>query len=330
VSTRDATAVPTEDLRSAVEDAFCRHFDRACHVVEFRREPSQYRSSFALEELHIRLDDGRTLDIVFKDVSLRGLSAAARAAKPVFLYDPRREIRTYVEALNPSRLGTAVCYGAVEAPDSGRYWLFLEKVGGRELYQIGEFRIWQEAAAWLAGMHARFATRVASLRQQIPLLRYDGDYYRLWPKRALAFVGNAATVDKRRQLERIAAGYERVIERLTSLAVTLIHGEFYASNVLVQETSSGLRVCPVDWEMAAVGPGLIDLAALTAGRWTEQQKAELATAYKAPPEFLDALDYCRLHLAMQWLGWAAEWTPPPEHAHDWLAEALALAEQLGL
>jgi thiamine kinase-like enzyme len=32
--------------------------------------------------------------------------------------------------------------------------------------------------------------------------------------------------------------------------------------------TEGWRVCPVDWEMAAVGPGLIDLAALTAGWWT--------------------------------------------------------------
>ena len=330
MSAREAMTVPTEDLRSAVEHALGRHFDHACRVVDFRREPSQYRSSFVLEELRVRLDDGRTLDIVFKDVSPRGLSAAARAAKPEFLYDPRREIRTYVEALNPSRLGVPVCYGAAEAPESGRFWLFLEKVDGRELYQFGEIRIWKEVAAWLAGLHDRFSTRVASLRRQIPLLKYDGDYYRLWPNRALAFVGNSPNDETCRRLERIVAAYERVVERLTALPVTLIHGEFYASNVLVQQTSSALRVCPVDWEMAAVGPGLIDLAALTAGQWTEQQKAELATAYKAPAELLAALPYCRLHLAMQWLGWAAEWTPPSEHAHDWLAEALTLAEQLGL
>jgi len=36
------------------------------------------------------------------------------------------------------------------------------------------------------------------------------------------------------------------------------------------------------------------------------------------------------HLALQWLGWSADWTPPPEHARDWLVEALAAAERLGL
>jgi len=38
------------------------------------------------------------------------------------------------------------------------------------------------------------------------------------------------------------------------------------------------------------------------------------------------LNCCRLFLAVQWLGWADKWVPPSEHAHDWLAEALELAE----
>jgi thiamine kinase-like enzyme len=124
-----------------------------------------------------------------------------------------------------------------------------------------------------------------------------------------------------------------------ALPVTFIHGEFYASNVLVDD--GGTRVCPVDWEMAALGPGLIDLAALTAGRWTEPEREALVLAYMTalaprrgwpPPraEFLAALACCRLHLALQWLGWSERWSPPAEHAHDWLHEALALADVLGL
>ena len=30
-----------------------------------------------------------------------------------------------------------------------------------------------------------------------------------------------------------------------------------------------------------------------------------------------------LLVALQWLGWSDDWTPPPEHRHDWLSEALA-------
>jgi aminoglycoside phosphotransferase (APT) family kinase protein len=136
-------------------------------------------------------------------------------------------------------------------------------------------------------------------------------------------------------------GYERVVERLLDLPVTIIHGEFYAPNILVHDSATELRVCPVDWEMAALGPGLIDLAALTAGTWSEQERATLALAYCAelaasggalgPPEaMLAALDYCRLHLAVQWLGWSPSWSPPLKHAQNWLSEAVRLGEKLGL
>ena len=47
-------------------------------------------------------------------------------------------------------------------------------------------------------------------------------------------------------------------------------------------------------------------------------------------EFGFALDCARLHLAIQWLGWSPEWTPPPEHARDWHAELPRLLERVGL
>jgi hypothetical protein len=28
------------------------------------------------------------------------------------------------------------------------------------------------------------------------------------------------------------------------------------------------------------------------------------------------------------LGWSSDWTPPPQHARDWLAEAAALAARV--
>jgi hypothetical protein len=93
-------------------------------------------------------------------------------------------------------------------------------------------------------------------------------------------------------------------------------------------------------EMAAIGPGPIDLAALVGG-WGATERQRLATAYRrelaragttAPaPEALAAdLSRSRLHLALQWLGWSSEWRPPSEHAHDWVGEALMLTEELGL
>ena len=49
------------------------------------------------------------------------------------------------------------------------------------------------------------------------------------------------------------------------------------SNVLV-EVPTG-RVCPVDWEMAGIGPLLLDLAALTSASWSPRERREIAAAY---------------------------------------------------
>lgn len=115
----------------------------------------------------------------------------------------------------------------------------------------------------------------------------------------------------------------------------MIHGEFYASNVLIAGDEASLRVAPVDWEMAARGPGLVDLVALTSGDWDEAERSSIVAAYGDVPDvssFSDRqLDLARLHLAVQWLGWApSSWVPPEGQRHDWLGEALALAKKLEL
>ena len=336
--------IGTAELRVALEETLGRRWRTRRRVTGLERRPSSYSTSFAIEELDARLDDGTSLRLLFKDLSRHALLGNARRVKPAFLYDPLREIETYRSILEPNRLGTATCYGAFIDRPRGRYGLFLEKVPGAELYQVGDLVTWQRVARWLVGMHARFAGETDALARAAPLLRYDGDFYRMWPRRARAFLrrsGPPRARGLRRSMERLAGDYDRVVERLVALPVSFIHGEFYASNVLVHEKGEGLRVCPVDWEMAAVGPGLIDLAALTAGGWTAEEKERLALAYHAelvsrdgrwsdPEEFLISLDYCRLHLAVQWLGWSLRWSPPPEHAQDWLGEALGLAGKLGL
>ena len=272
------------ELRAALTKALSAHFGKRRSIVTLERHPSAYRSSFAIEELHLCLEDGTTLHLMFKDLSRQALLEGARLAKPAFLYDPLREIQTYRAILASEPLGAATCYGAALDPQAGRYWLFLEKVPGVELYQVGEFGIWQQVVCWLAAMHARFAGQAESLKQAAHLLTYDGDFYQLWMRRARAFLGQtkpSVPMSLRRRFERLAEGYDRVVESLLGLPVTFIHGEFYASNVLVQETGGELRVCPVDWEMAALGPGLIDLAALTTGRWTKDQRRSLALNYYA-------------------------------------------------
>ncbi len=305
----------SNELRRALERALDHRTDRPRRVVRLERRRSLYRTSHALEEIDVALEDGETFALVLKDLSRAALHEDALRAMPAFMYDPLREVEVYRDLLAAASLGTAKCYAA--AADGDRAWLLLERVDGAELYQL-EIEAWEQAAGWLAHMHKRLAGRIRAQR----LLRLDEQHYRLWFRRA---------EDMSEDLESIADVYEQGVERLLALPQTVVHGEFYASNVLVD----GDRVCPIDWELAGVGPSLVDLAALTSGRWSEDDRTRIALAYRGalsdpPPldDFFETLECCRLYLAVRWLGWSADWTPPAEHAQDWRAEALAAAERL--
>jgi hypothetical protein len=286
------------------------------------------------------------LELMFKNVSREALLGDARRAKPTFLYNPLREIEVYETVLVSEQLGTATLYGSVVDPGLGRYWLFLERVPGLRLCHVGEFDTWKQAARYLAGMHNSFArnTHVLAQAGRGRWLNYDRAFYWQWLRRAQTFVRTNESLQQGedwRGIERVAHCYNEVIGRLLVMQQTLIHGEFYASNVLVYQAEGRLRICPVDWEMAAVAPAIMDLAALTCGTWTDEEKRSLALAYydalepsgwrpSAPSSLLAVLDLCQLHLAVQWLGWSLDWSPPPEQARDWLSEALRLTEKLGL
>ena len=160
------------------------------------------------------------------------------------------------------------------------------------------------------------------------LVRWTEDYIWAWIARAGRFCDDAAVGKAVQRSGELA-------ERLLSLPAGFLHGELYASNVLVDERSG--RVCPVDWEMAGVGPMLLDLAALASGSWRGEERRAIATAYwqvarcsMTLDELLAALDVCRLYIALQWLGWSRGWTPPAEHAHDWLSDVRVLVEEVGL
>ena len=324
------------ELRQALDEILHCHNVELGKIVRLRSKPCDDWTSFNLVDLEIDLEDGTVLRLLLKDLGLKNLHETARQIKPGFLYNPLREIKTYEEILAPNCFGTAHYYGAVVRSDEDRFWLFLEKMSGLRIGAVDDFGAWLEAARWLARLHARFMGEGNTLKRSVPLLQHDDAFYRLWLERAAMFHSDQITQSVR---ESLKCGYDRAIERLIHLPSTLIHGEFFASNILVEETRAGWHICPVDWEMAAVGPGLIDLAALSSGSWAESERTEMAAAYhdalvsEGTPvlpldDLLLALDDCRLYLAIQWLGWAPDWSPPPESAHDWLSEAIALVGKM--
>jgi len=325
-------------LQLPLENWLADHFGQRRAIVKLARRPCPYSSSFTLDEIDVGFADGSELQLVMKDLSPEAMAEGARQARPEFLYEPRREIQAYRRILPFAPPGTATWYGAVVNPTTQRYLLFLERVDGLELRHVGAFSIWERAARWIARFHRSFSPAdLARLVEQSRVLVYDAAFYWRWLERARRFAARRPAV--RRRIDRIARGYAPVVSRLARMPRTLIHGEFYPCNVLIRRTGYRVRVCPVDWEMAGLGPGLIDLACLTAG-WAQRDQRTLMRAYRGaasdgatksaaiPNDFwLDFL-CCRLHLAVRMLGWSDTWAPPPHHAHDWLAEAEWLADRI--
>jgi hypothetical protein len=285
--------------------------------------PHAYRTSHELASLEVAYADGSSESLVLKDLGPNSLTQSSRHTRPPFAHDPLREIEVYRGILTHAGLGTATYRCAVVDPSRRRFWLVIERVEATELWQLGSLDAWRQSAVWLADMHSRLRDAGSD-----HLVHWTPDYISTWISRASQFCPDPAV--------RVAARCsDELVERLLRLPAGFIHGELYASNVLVDERSG--RVCPVDWEMAGVGPMLLDLAALTSGAWTGEERREIATAYwrragssVSLEELLLDLDLCRLFIALQWLGWSRRWTPPSQHAHEWLSDVRVLVEEAGL
>jgi aminoglycoside phosphotransferase (APT) family kinase protein len=294
-----------------------------------RREPYRYATSAALEDVRVLTAAGGEGDrLILKDLSRESLLDDALRTKPAFLHEPLRELETYRRIIGPEGIGPR-CAAAVSEPDRARYWLLLERVAGVELWQIGGLDVWREVARWLASFHARFAGRLDELRAANPhLIDYAAEWFRSWRDRAVEALAGSDDARAGRLVDSLER-YDEVVGRLESLPRAFVHGELYPSNVLVVADARPPAVYPVDWEMAGIGPALLDLAALSGG-YADAERGAIVDAYIGAAGLADdraGLAACRLALALQWLGWSPGWRPPDEHSHDWLGEALdAIAE----
>jgi phosphotransferase family enzyme len=303
-------------------------------AVEVRR--SRYSTSFPIDDLFVATTEGVTRRLVRKDLAWDSLLPEARSGKPPFLYDPYREVGVYRSLLADAPTGTARCFGTGDDGAGWPRWLFLERVDGVELYQVGDLDKWVATAEWAARLHLAFAGRVDELRRSsVPLHVHDRAWIDRWADR-MATAAVTARAPVFAATCRVLRAVPALRDRLASMPMTLVHGELYASNVIVGREPHDRRVCPIDWEMAALAPGLVDLAALTAGDWSESDRTAMEEAYcrtvgrTYDSSFVADLDACRLASCIQWLGWAPGWAPPEEHAYGWLAEAVTIVERLGL
>src|SRR5215212_1499671 len=297
-----------EDVRHSLEQALAEVEQEPRPVALLSRKPFAYETSFAIDELRVQLDEGEEIDLLVKDIGA-GLSATAAAIKSSRVLDPRREIAVYRSLLEPAEVPAPRFYGAAEDEGTGRAWLFLERVPGEVLADESDPGAWRAAAGWAGQLNGAIEKHRQPAVDRL-LLNRDRDWHQHWLAAATARCEDAERTELATRLRHCAGAF---LDRLDGLPRAFVHGELYASNVIVDRVDTETpQVKPVDWEMAGTGPFALDLAALVTG-WEGEEREAMCEAFHAElphaaasaisqADFREALGLCELALALQWLG----------------------------
>jgi Ser/Thr protein kinase RdoA (MazF antagonist) len=299
-------------------------------ITHLERAPAPHWGSYDNAILEIRLEDGKELRLFLKDFGRSRLPKDAAAERR------EREVRVYVELLDGAELGTARFVGSHQDEAAERHWLFLEFVDGEPLRYCG-FARWLEAAAWLGRLHGRFAGEVPQLRDCRFLARHDAGFFTRAAERALDTVAGLADALVGR-LANVLVVYEAILPVLAAEPDALVHGSYRPQNVLVAGGAVPARICPTDWELAALGRSAHDLAFLVDGfdppRLEMLFEAYVQEADRSGFPAQDAqdlrheVDCFRLHKVISSLGHASRWPEPADTATKVIAAGERIAAAL--
>jgi Phosphotransferase enzyme family len=285
--------------RAALEEGLCAYFGEPVRIRTLDSRPLDFQSTYPIDRLRVTLDSGRRLRVIFKR-----LHPGAEGK------GDRREVLIYRRLLAGQRFGAPALYASVYDPEQGRYWLFLEDLGDQTL--DGDPEHCRAAACCLAELHATYWGREAQLRALDCLNEHGPEYYHMLARHARRNLEWAGANRALARFDALMARFPALVAFLTAQPRTLVHGDIFASNFIIQP---GPRVRPVDWEGAAIGLAAWDLARLLDGwgsdkpAFVQAYLAELGRYTPVPPGltvFRETFRRCAVLNVLWHLGWEAE------------------------
>jgi hypothetical protein len=316
------------DLGVGFDMAVRRAAGRRAEVIGVRRTPSPYAGVFPSEVVSVELASGERIAIFVKHLGEEQQSHPDKRVR-------EREVRVYDELLGDRGLPVPRFLGSGWNDATGRRELFLEYVDGWNLkYQ--DLRHWYTAARHLAQLHLAFALQGERLLGRDFLLRFDRNYLFAWAGRAVAAV-SSLSAELASRLQRTVDDLSVAADLLAEQPPTLVHNDLAPKNVVADTSASPGRTCIVDWEMAGVGCGLMDLAHLTHGlppreaeRMFDLYGEELAGTGLMPSddEGKRLLASCRLHGTLYRLAHSDVWRLPLERVGEWIADSEELNREV--
>ncbi len=291
-------------------------------IRSLRAEPSPYATLFPAEIVSLELDDGRQLSLFAKHLGSEQSDHPEKQCRD-------REVRVYRDLFRDAALPVPAFVGSRWDARTERHDLFLEYVDGWNLKYHGVER-WVDAARALGRLHAYFAG--SELLDHPALLRFDQPALVEGARRALLSV-RLAYPGLVGRLRAVVTRYEAGIDLIAAQPVTLVHNGCSPKNVL----ADGSRIRIVDWELAGVGCGLVDLMHLRHGldeaggeaMFTAYCEAVAGTDLLSPPgERVPLVAACELERLLHKFWRSRFWNTPATGVAGWLGEAEQHAERL--
>jgi aminoglycoside phosphotransferase (APT) family kinase protein len=297
-------------------------------IRSLQAEPSPYATVFPAAVVSLELDDGSRISVFAKYLGSEESDHPDKQRRD-------REIRVYEDLFRGRPLPVPSFFGARWNERRRRREVFLEHVDGWNL-EYHDVSVWIEAARELGRLHAHFAARRSELLRHDALLRFDRTRLLEVADRADRSV-RLAYPELAGRLRSVVADYPQAADLIAEQGVTLVHNDCAPKNVLGAPGERPTRICFVDWELAGVGCGLVDLVHLRHGLDNDAGGAMLA-AYSAAVAGTDLLPpepdrerlvaACELERLLHRLWRSRFWNIGPAAVAAWVADAETLAEQV--
>ena len=315
-------------LRDCVKRIVAEHFDAPpSAIVAIDRTRSKFSSFYAADVITVCLSSGTQFKIFLKNFG------SFHHAKDTMAARREREVIVYRDVLVGSDLDTPRYYGSVWDESHGRFWLLLEFVEGLPMSHL-EFDDWVPPAGWLGRMYGYFSRHPEKWQACGALVQHDAAFFNHIAQEALRTV-SAYSSEMARRLHPIVGRYDKAVQVMTSQPKTLVHGTYRPPQIIIDKTRCPMRICPVDFEKAAVGASLYDLTFIADGFDTPRLH-RLFNAYRSEaqcagvsvpdnPEMTHIVDCFRLHRIMNWLAVSME----RRYEDDVIRKLVNMAEDVG-
>jgi hypothetical protein len=315
-------------LHSCIERIVSEQYPgKSSRIESVERRRSKFSSFYASDVVTVRLADGEELKVFLKDFG------SFHHPKDTMKERREREVVVYRDLLADAGLETARYLGSIWDESQGRFWLLLEFVEGLPVGHL-EFEDWVPPAGWLGRMYGYFSRHRELWENCDVLARQDASFFESIARGALDAMAGFSPEHAVR-LEPIVGRYHKAIAVMTAQPQTLVHGTYRPAQIIVDKQRCPQRICPVDFEKAAVGASLYDLTFLVDG-FDPQRLYQLFGAYRAEatrcgvrvPDDVEmeyVVNCFRLHRIMNWLAVSIA----RQYSTDVINKLVGMAEEVG-